>query len=105
MENYSSKTEAIIGLQKRGYDLDFILSNEYLLCVQDSELISPDDFEITETYRFDSKAQSDDQNLIYAINSVHNGLKGILMTSYSAFTRGLSIHLWSKLAANLELIA
>jgi hypothetical protein len=102
MENYSSKTEAIIGLQKKGYDLDFILNNEYLLCLQDSELISPDDFEVAETYSFESKATSGDQHLIYAINSVHNGIKGILMTPYSAFTRGLSIHLWSKLAANLN---
>ena len=101
MEKYNTKTEAIIGLQKKGYELDFILNNEYLLCVQDRELISPDDFEITETYSFKSKLLPGEQHIIYAINSVHNGLKGILMTPYSAFTGGLSIHLWSKLSANL----
>lgn len=102
MENYSTKAEAIIGLQKKGYELDFILNNEHLLCVQYCELISPDDFEIAETYSFKSNILPGERYIIYAINSVHNGLKGILMTPYSAFTGGLSIHLWSKLSAYLN---
>jgi len=102
MKNLDSKAEVIIGLQNKGYDLDFTLNNEYLRCVQDGELISPDDFEITETYLFEKEAQTEMPYVIYAINSLHNGIKGILMTSYSAFTEGLSIHLWSKLAANLS---
>lgn len=102
MENYSNKAEAIIGLQNKGYELDFILYNETLLCIQDRGLLNPDDFEITETYRFKSEVLQEEGYIIYAINSAHNGLKGILMTSYSAFTKGLSIHLWSKLSVGLN---
>jgi hypothetical protein len=101
MENYKTKTEAIIGLQSKGYDLDFILRSEYLFCIQDNELISPDDFEITGTYRFDDHVIVEHKNIVYAIRSLQSGIKGILITSYGAFTKGISIHLWSKLGANL----
>ncbi|MET4014576.1 hypothetical protein ABIB62_004438 [Mucilaginibacter sp. UYP25] len=98
MKNSKTRADVIIGLQKRGYDFDFALNSEFLRCVQDDELISPDDFEVAETYLFESKEKPGMPFVTYAIDSMQNGIKGILMTSYSAFTRGLSIHLWSKLA-------
>lgn len=102
MENYSNIAEAIIDLQLRGYDQDFVIKNEHLLCVQDSELISPDDFEVISAYKFERSKRLRDNYVIYAIRSMHNDLKGILLASYSAFGKGLSIHLWSKLGANLK---
>ncbi|MET3980295.1 hypothetical protein ABIB62_002896 [Mucilaginibacter sp. UYP25] len=102
MKYSNTKAEVIISLQKKGYDLDFTLNNEFLRCVQDDELISPDDFEVAETYLFESEDQQGIPFVIYAIVSLQNGIKGILMTSYSAFTKGLSIHLWSKLARKLS---
>jgi hypothetical protein len=102
MENYSNIAEAIIDLQHRGYDQDFVIKNEHILCVQDSELISPDEFEVISAYKFERGKRLRDNYVIYAIRSMHNDLKGILLTSYGAFTKGLSIHLWSKLAADLK---
>jgi hypothetical protein len=102
MKNYSNIAEAIIDLQLRGYDQDFVIKNEHILCVQDSELISPDEFEVISAYKFERGKRLRDNYVIYAIRSMHNDLKGILMTSYAAFTKGLSIHLWSKLAADLK---
>lgn len=102
MKNFDAKAEVIIGLQNKGYNLDFMLSNEFLRCIQDGELISPDDFEITETFLFTGETQAEIPSVIYAISSWHYNIKGILMTSFNAFTQGLSIHLWSKLAANLN---
>src|SRR3569623_654156 len=102
MENYSNIAEAIIDLQLRGYDQDFVIKNEHILCVQDSELISPDDFEVIGAYKFERSKRLRDNYVVYAIRSIHNDLKGILMTSYGAFTKGLSIHLWSKLGADLK---
>jgi hypothetical protein len=96
--SYQNKTDAIIDLQERGYDHDFILKNEYIHCVQQSQSICPDDFEVAEAYRFEGKS---DNCIIYAIRSLNNDIKGILMTSYGTLTKGLSIHLWSKLANNL----
>ena len=102
MNNYNTKAKAIIRLQERGYDKDFILKNECILCVQQGELINPDEFEITETYRFEGKPRLADNFIIYAIRAVNNDIKGILMTPYSALAEGISIHLWSKLASNLN---
>ena len=99
--NYTTKTEAIIDLQERGYDHDFILKNECIHCVQRSQLICPDDFEVIEAYRFEGKRRMCDNYIIYAIKILNNDTKGILMSSYSTLIKGLSIHLWSKLANNV----
>jgi hypothetical protein len=102
MTNCQTKAEIIIALQERGYDNDFILKNEGVLCVQQNELINPDGFEITETYRFDGQPRPNDNFVIYAIREVNSDIKGILMASYVTLTSGMSIHLWSKLAAYLK---
>jgi hypothetical protein len=102
MKNFNNKAEAIIDLQRRGYDQDFILAEENILCLQRGDYIPPDAFEIIETHRFDGKARLRDNYVIYGIRSLQDDLKGILMTSYSAFSRGISIHLWSKLGASLK---
>ena len=102
MENsYQSKIDAIIGLQERGYEYDFVLKEENIHCVQQSQSICPDDFEVIEAYRFEGKRRMCDNCIVYAINLLNNGSKGILMTSYSTLTKGVSIHLWSKLSNNL----
>jgi len=98
MENFTDRTDAIIDLQARGYDQDFILANENIFCVQRGDIIPPDNFEITETYCFESGSKQSDNYVIYAIRAIHEDLKGILMTTYSSLSRGVSIHLWSKLA-------
>jgi hypothetical protein len=98
MERFNKKVAAIIDLQQRSYDLDFILNNENLLCVQHCEPITPDDFEITEVHHFQDRSGPKENYVICAVTSVHQDLKGILMTSYGAFTKHLSFHLWYKLS-------
>jgi hypothetical protein len=102
MENYATKTEAIIDLQKRGYDQDFILKSEGILCIQRNELIKPEEFEITATYRFVGKRRLCDNYIIYAIRAAENDIRGILMTSFRGFENNISIHLWAKLAGGLQ---
>jgi hypothetical protein len=92
---------AIVGLQKRRYDHDFLLKNEYIHCIQQSQSICPHDFEVIETYYFDGKRKMCDNCIIYAIQLLNGDTKGTLMTSYGTLIKGLSIHLWSKLANNL----
>ncbi|WP_426671977.1 hypothetical protein ACPPVU_12150 [Mucilaginibacter sp. McL0603] len=101
MKNYNNKKQAIIGLQHRGYDLDFVFKDENLLCLQELELIGPDEFEIEETYKFEENHNIAQTFVVYAIKSVQRDLKGILLTSYSAFTKGLGFRLWCKLSQTL----
>ena len=82
----------------------WISSSWMKICYVSSKANSsnPDEFEIAETYQFKGTQESNDTYVIYAIRSVHRDLKGILMTSYSAFNHGLGIHLWSKLSTTLR---
>lgn len=105
MKKLDYKTEIIIGLQDQGYCFDFILQHEFLKCIQDGALISPDDFEIEEAYILQGSNTSQSPHLIYAINSLHNGIKGIMMLPYSKFIKGMSIHLWTKFATQLKYAA
>jgi hypothetical protein len=102
MERFKNKASVIIDLQSRGYDRDFIIKDEYLVCIQTMQRICPDDFEVMETYRFDGRDRACDNYVIYAVRSVDNEQKGILMASYCAFSKGLSVHLWSKLSVNFN---
>jgi hypothetical protein len=102
MENFKNKAKAILDLQQRGYDQDFILAKENIYCIQRGNFFPPDNFEVTESYRFESKSRLKDSDIIYAIRSVRDGLKGILMISHSALAQGVSINLWSKLAFGLS---
>jgi hypothetical protein len=99
--SYHNKTEAIIDLQERGYIYDFILQKENIYCVQQGELFCPDAFEIMEAYRIDGKKRMRDNYIVYAVWSLNSDLKGILMTPYSILLKGLSVHLWSKLANSI----
>ncbi|PWK78390.1 hypothetical protein LX99_02234 [Mucilaginibacter oryzae] len=85
--------DVITDLQERGFNHDFVIEKEYIRCLQHNELISPDDFEISETYHCGSK---DGDNLVYAIRLSNYDVSGILMSSYRTYIRGMSIRLWSK---------
>jgi hypothetical protein len=102
MKYFSDKTKAIIALQERGYDQDFVLKEEYIECAQCSKCIEADDFEIDETYQFDTDSQLKDKCIIYAIRAIHNDLRGILMTSYSTILQEISSRLRGKLGAVLD---
>ena len=81
MENYPDKIAAIIALQQKGYELDFIVSKGGIFCLQKQEQMDPAEFEFPETYRFESKPAGADNNVIYGLKSLQTGLKGILMAS------------------------
>lgn len=102
MENYATRTEAIINLQEQGYDLDFVPRNEGILCIQRNEFLKPEAFEIIGIYRFEGKRQPYDNCIIYAIESIDNDIKGILMTSFMRLENNVSIHHRSELACTLQ---
>lgn len=93
MESFKKKAAAIIDLQQRGYDQDFVLNNGNLLCVQHGDLIAAGDFEITEVHQFQERVGLNADCVICAVTSVNQGLKGILMISCSASVKYLSTQL------------
>ena len=91
---YDTVTEAVSGLKQRGYTLDFNLSENCLVCQNDRFHLQ--DFEITETYRFEGNTDPSDEAIVYAIES-NDGRKGILVSGYGISAEGMSAEMARKL--------
>ena len=79
MFSYDTVSEAVNDLKKRGFDVDFNLSENCIVCHDDK--FNADDFEITEVYRFEGNTDPSDEAVVYAIES-KNGKKGVLVNGY-----------------------
>lgn len=94
MYTYDTVTEALQGLNKRGYTLDFNLMENCLICGQ--HRLNTSEFEITEVYRFEGSTDPSDEAVVYAIES-HQGLKGVLVTGYGVSAEGMGAEMAQKL--------
>jgi hypothetical protein len=92
--HYGTITEAIQQLRERGYTEDFNLEENCIVCR--AQKLSPAEFEIMDVYRYEGNSDPDDEAAVYAIES-KSGLKGILVTSYGAYTDEMSAELLEKL--------
>lgn len=79
MYSYDTVTEALTGLKQRGFEYDFNLQENCIVCHDDK--FNTDDFEITEVYRFEGNTDPSDEAVVYAIES-KNGKKGVLVNGY-----------------------
>jgi hypothetical protein len=79
MYSYDTLSEAVNDLKKRGFDLDFNLQENCLICHDDK--FDVNDFEITEVYRFEGNTDPSDEAVVYGIES-SNGKKGVLVNGY-----------------------
>ena len=94
---YDTVTEAVSGLKKRGFDLDFNLGENCLVCHGDKFNIN--DFEIVEFYRFEGNSDPSDEAVVYAIES-KNGKKGVLVSGYGISAEGMSAEMARKLTVH-----
>jgi hypothetical protein len=81
MYSYDTVSEAVSGLKKRGYTLDFNLEQDGISSRDLPAALSPSEFEITEIHRFEGNSDPDDEAVVYAIESRH-GTKGILVNGF-----------------------
>jgi hypothetical protein len=79
MRYYDTVSEAVNDLKKRGFDVDFNLQENCLICHGDKYNVN--DFEITEVYRFEGNTDPSDEAVVYAIES-NDGKKGVLVNGY-----------------------
>jgi hypothetical protein len=91
---YDTVTEALEGLKKRGFDLDFNLQENCLVC--QGNRFDVNDFEIVETYRFEGDTDPSDEAIVYAIES-KNGEKGVLVNGYGISADAMSSDMAKKL--------
>ena len=85
MKSYDTVTEAIIDLCRRGFTHDLNISFDKNVCGENNTCLSPLDFEITETYRFDGNTNPSDEDIIYAISSKDGKIKGIFTEAFGTY--------------------
>ena len=99
MKAYDTLVEALKGLKSRGYTLDFNLQPDCLHCAANDIRLHPEDFEITETYRFEGETNPSDESVLYAIEA-KDGSKGVLVNAYGIYADAASATMAKKLSHN-----
>lgn len=100
MKNYETVSEAMNDLAKRGYTTDFKLmaDKDCLMCHQTVTELSPEDFEIDETYRFEGETDPGDEMIVHAISSTKHNMKGLIVNGYGTYADTST----SKIVARLK---
>jgi hypothetical protein len=96
---YDTVTEAIKGLRERGYTKDFNLKENCIVCHEDK--FRPEDFEITEVYRFEGNTDPADEAVVYAIES-NKGDRGVLVSGYGISADAMSDEMVKKLTIHVH---
>jgi len=96
MFTYDTVTEAVSGLRKRGYTIDFNLDYDCIICHETPISLMPSEFEITEVHRFEGDSDPADEAVVYAIESRH-GQKGLLVNGFGISADAISDEMIEKL--------
>jgi hypothetical protein len=82
MASMTTVTEVLSNLEKEGYTIDFNLMDNSLECHGNYLRLHPDEFRIDRHYRFEGISDPEDEAVVYAISSLKNNLKGVLVNGY-----------------------
>jgi len=97
MKNYRTLSEAVNSLVKQGYTYNFNLKEDCIECKENKATLRPSEFEIDGIYRFEGMNDPGDSNILYAISSRDEKLKGLLVNAYGAYSDTFSAEIVSKL--------
>ncbi|MDX9749498.1 MAG: phosphoribosylpyrophosphate synthetase [Flavobacteriales bacterium] len=100
MRSYSTLSEAVNDLQKRGYTDDLTAGGHCLVCHQRGVNLDPDEFEIDEFHRFEGMTDPDDQSIVYAISSKDGAVRGVLVNAYGPAASSFTQEMVRKLATH-----
>jgi len=96
---YATVTEALDKLRAKGFTVDFNLEENCISC-HDGKF-EADDFEIVEVYRYEGDSDPGDESTVYGVES-KSGVKGVLVSGYSAQSINVSDKLLRKLSAHYD---
>jgi len=97
MKSYDTVTEALKDLKERGYNVDFNIAFDKIICSNNKICLNPNEFEITETYRFEGDTNPSDEDVVYAIESKDGKTKGIMTSAYGMYAETVSTEMLQKL--------
>ncbi len=98
MESYETVVAALQGLKAKGYNLDFNLAFDQLKCAEHNICLLPEEFEITEFYRFEGETNPSDEDVVYAVESKDGKIKGTFTSAYGLYAESLSNDMIQKLS-------
>jgi hypothetical protein len=98
MDNYDTVTEALAGLKVKGYTLDFNIAFDKIICPDNNFTLHPDEFEITEVYRFEGPTDPGDEEVVYAVSSKNGTMKGVITSAYGPYADSISTDMIKKLS-------
>jgi hypothetical protein len=96
MTSYSSLSDAINGLKRKGYTEDFNLQAHCLECTTLNLQLHPENFTVDEFHRFEGMSNPDDNSIVFAISS-KDGIKGVLVDAYGMYAENLTESMIKKL--------
>ncbi len=100
MPAYTTLSEAVNDLQRRGYADDLALAEHCLVCDARGLSLDPAEFEIDEFHRFEGNSDPEDQSIVYAISSKDHAIKGILVNAYGMDASAITQAMVAKLATH-----
>jgi hypothetical protein len=98
MENYDTVSTALNSLKARGYTKDFNIAFDKLICNETNECLIPNEFEITEVYRFEGESNPSDEAVVYAVESKDGTMKGVIVNAYGLYADSISDEMIQKLS-------
>ena len=98
METYETVTAALTGLKARGFTVDFNIAFDRLICTKNQTQLNPGEFEIVEVYRFEGDTNPDDEDVVYAVESIDKKIKGIITSAYGMYASTISTEMLRKLS-------
>ncbi len=98
MYTYDTVVAAINGLKQRGYNVDFNLAFDKLICNETGVCLNPSQFEITEVHRFEGDTNPSDEDVVYAIESKDGKIKGVFSGAFGIYADPISNDMIQKLS-------
>ncbi len=97
MKTYTTLSEAVNDLIKRGYNFNFNIKWDCIQCVENRINLEPHEFEIDQVYRFQEMSDVGDENILFAISSEKYNMKGLLVNAFGTYSETTSAELIAKL--------
>ncbi|UEG49185.1 phosphoribosylpyrophosphate synthetase [Ferruginibacter lapsinanis] len=98
METYETVVDALNGLKAKGYTLDFNIAFDKLMCSNNEICLNPNEFEITEVYRFEGETNPSDEDIVYAVEAKEGNIKGVITSAFGMYADALSTEMIQKLS-------
>ena len=84
-DQMSPMLNVLAKLTKEGYLIQFKADKKGITSSESNKCFKPKDVEVKHVYRFEGESSSDDNAIVYAIET-KNGEKGTLIDSYGAYS-------------------